>query len=204
MPPPRHYMSTFRQQIQLQPLSHEKTHPITTTARSISDFELAAILRTYNSPLIVSPIRIPHIYPPNQPQHPTVARATASVTVTAINNSHPTQSWTDLPTIPLLASVQPLLAAYGTNDVTNNTAELLARILACELIPADMSAIIIYDSAVVHSQHLALLTNKCTNIPRYQSDARPATCDNTTNQQTHKCAPCSGSQQLSHWTTDPP
>ena len=175
MPPPRQYISTFRQQIHLQPLSHEKTHPLTTTARSISDFELTTILRTYNSPLIVSidgsftPPRIPHIYPPNQPQHPTVAKATASVTVTAINNSHPTRPWTDLPTTPLLARVQPLPAAYGTNDVTNNTAELLARIMACELIPADMPAIIIFDSAVVHSQHLALLTTNYTNRHRTRS-----------------------------------
>ena len=38
--------------------------------------------------------------------------------------------------------------------------------MACELIPANIPAIIIYDSAVVHSQHLALLTNKCTNRQR--------------------------------------
>ena len=113
-----------------------------------------------------TPPRIPHIYPPNQPQHPTVAKATASVTVTAIDNLHPTRAWTDLPTIPLLARVQPLPAAYGTNDVTNNTAELLARIMACKLLPADMPAIIIYDSAVVHCQHLALLTTTCTNRQR--------------------------------------
>ena len=141
---------------------------------------------------------IPHIYPPNQPQHPTVAKATASVTVTAINNSHPSQSWTDFPTIPLLARVQPLPAAYGTNDVTNNTAELLARILACELIPANMPAIIIYDSEVVHSQHLALLTNKCTNRQRIRTVypaisrmlAQRLAATQPTNQQQPQCAPC--------------
>ena len=117
-----------------------KNHPLTTTSRFISNFELAALLRTYNSPLIVSidgsftPPTILHIYPPNQPQHPTVAKATASVTVTVINNSHPSQSWTELPILPILARVQSLPAAYGINDVTNNTAELLARMLSCKLI----------------------------------------------------------------------
>ena len=62
----------------------------------------------------------------------------------------------DLPTILLLSCVQPLPTTYGTNNVTNNTAELLARVLACELLPHDTPAIVIYDSIVVHSQHLAL------------------------------------------------
>ena len=69
----------------------------------------------------------------------------------------------DLPTIPLLSRVQPLPAAYGTNNVTNNTAELLARIMACDLLPADTPAIVIYDSTVVHSQHIALLRHSYTN-----------------------------------------
>ena len=149
-----------------------KIHPLIITVRYISDYELVALLRTYNSPLILSidgsftPSTLPHIYPPHQPQHPTVAIATASVMVTVNNNSHPFQSWTEIPTIPLLSRVQPLPAAYGTNNVTNNTVELLARILAYELIPANMPAVIIYDSAVVHSQYLALMTNTCTNRQR--------------------------------------
>jgi len=130
------------------------------------------ILDTYASPLILTideyskPPVTQHIHPPHQPQHPTIAYAAASVTITAINNSHPTKPWMDLPTIPLLSRVQPLPAAYGTNDVTNNTAELLARVLACELLPHDYPAIVIYDSTVVHSQHLALFGKSYTNRQR--------------------------------------
>ena len=68
-----------------------------------------------------------------------------------------------LPTIPILSRVQPLPAAYGTNNVTNNTAELLARILVCELIPPHTPVIIIYDSIVVHSQHMYLVGTTSTN-----------------------------------------
>ena len=68
-----------------------------------------------------------------------------------------------LPIIPILSRFQPLPAAYGTNNITNNTAELLARILACELIPPHTPAIIIYDSVVVHSQHISLVGNTSTN-----------------------------------------
>ena len=104
-----------------------------------------------------------HVYPPRQPHPPTLAHTAASVTIAVLNNSHPTQQWIDLPTVPLLSRVQPLPAAYGTNNVTNNTAELLARIMACDLLPADTPAIVIYDSTVVHSQHLALLGHSYTN-----------------------------------------
>ena len=72
----------------------------------------------------------------------------------------------DLLTIPLLSRVQPLLAAYVTNNITNNTAKLLARVMACELLPLNTPAITIYDSAVVHSQHIALLGHTCTNRQR--------------------------------------
>ena len=104
--------------------------------------------------------------PPHQSQHPTIAHAAVSVTITAINNSHPTTPWMDLPTISLLSRVQPLPTAYGTNNVTNNTAELLARVLACELLPRDFPAIVIYDSTVVHSQHLALFGKSYINRQR--------------------------------------
>lgn len=70
----------------------------------------------------------------------------------------------DLPTIPLLSRVQSLLAIYGTSTVTNNTAKLSARILVCELLPVHTPAIIIYDSVVAHSQHLALLSNTFMTI----------------------------------------
>ena len=72
----------------------------------------------------------------------------------------------DLPTIPLLSHVQPLPTTYGTNKVTNNTTELLVRVLAYELLPRDYSAIFIYDSIVVHSQYLALFGKSYTNRQR--------------------------------------
>ena len=71
-----------------------------------------------------------------------------------------------MPTIPLLARVQTLPTAYDTNNVTNNTAKLLARVMACELLPENTPAIFIYDSAIVHSQHLALLGHTYTNRQR--------------------------------------
>ena len=92
-----------------------------------------------------------------------MAYAAASVTITAINNSTSSSNWIHLPTIPIISREQPLPAAYDTNNVTNNTAELLARILACELIPPHIPAIIIYDSAVVHTQHLALVGTTSTH-----------------------------------------
>ena len=109
------------------------------------------------------PSPIPHIYPPHQPHHPTTTNTTASVTITAINNSTPSRNWMHLPIIPIISRVQPLPAAYGTNNVTNNTAELLARILACELIPPHTPAIIMYNSAVVYSQHMALVGTTSTH-----------------------------------------
>ena len=72
----------------------------------------------------------------------------------------------DLPKIPLLTLVQPLPTVYGTNNVTNNTAELLAWVLTYDLLPLDTPAIIIYDSAVVHNQHLVLLGNTYINHQR--------------------------------------
>ena len=111
-------------------------------------------------------IRHPACLPPNQPQHQTTAHAAASVTISAINNSHPTKQWMDLPTIPLLSRVQPFPTAYGTNNVTNNTVELLIRVLSCELLPHNTPAIVIYDSTVIHSQHLALFGTSYTNRQR--------------------------------------
>ena len=72
----------------------------------------------------------------------------------------------DLTKIPLLSRVQPLPTAYGTNNVTNNTAELLARVLTYEFLPHDTPTIIIYDSTVVHIQHLALFGTSYTNRQR--------------------------------------
>lgn len=69
----------------------------------------------------------------------------------------------DLPIISLLSRIQSLSTIYGTNNVTNNTAELLARILASELVLLGTPTFIIYDSAVVHVQYLALLSTMYTN-----------------------------------------
>ena len=58
--------------------------------------------------------------------------------------------------------VQPLPAIFGANASTNNSVKLLARILALEMIPPHTPAIIIYDSDVVYSHHLSLLSNNLT------------------------------------------
>ena len=133
------------------------------------------ILDEYHSPLVLTidesfkPSPSLHVYPPRQSHPFTLVHTATSVTITTLNNSHPTQQWMDLPTIPLLSRVQPLPPAYNTNNVTNNTAELLLRIMACELLPANTPAIIIYDSTVVNSQHIALLGQSYTNRQRTRS-----------------------------------
>ena len=48
-------------------------------------------------------------------------------------------------------------------------AELLARIMACELLPENTPVIIFYDSTVVHSQHVTLLGHSYTNRQRTRS-----------------------------------
>ena len=75
--------------------------------------------------------------PPIQDQSSTalVSRAAASAVVLAINNSVDSPFWTNLPTISILARVQPLLVSFGTNTPTNNSAELLARNLSLEMVP---------------------------------------------------------------------
>ena len=88
------------------------------------------------------------------------------MTIATINNSYPRLSRMNLPTISLLSRVYTMSATYVTNIVTNNTAELLARILACELLPVSTPAITVYNSTVAHNQHLALLGNTFTNIQR--------------------------------------
>ena len=164
-----HHITEFRNSIRLQPSSVSTSHPFITGSLNSTDNNIMAILDTYNSPFILTidesfkPHDTYHIYPPRQPQHPTLAHAAASVTITAINNSHPTKQWMVLPSIPLLSRVQPFTAAYGTNNVTNNTAELLARVMAYDLLPENTPEIVIYDSAIVHNQHLALLGHIYTN-----------------------------------------
>ena len=173
---PRHYITAFRDSIRLRPISHSTTHPLTPDSLALTESKIMGILVEYNSPLILTidgsfklSTRL-HVYPsPRQPHPPTLAHVAASVTITALNNSHPTQQWMKLPTIPSLSRVQSLLAAYGTNSVTNNTAELLARIMVCEILPENIPAIIIYDSMVVHNQHIALIEHSYTNRQRTRS-----------------------------------
>ena len=168
-------ITTFRESIRLQPTSHHTTHSLTPGSLALTDSEILDILDEYQSPLVLTidgsfkPSPTLHVYPPRQPHPPTLSHAAASVTITALNNYHPTQQWMDLPTIPLLSRVQPLPAAYDTTNFTNNTVELLARIMDCELLPADTPAIIIYDSTVVHSQHSALLGHSYINRQRTRS-----------------------------------
>ena len=148
------------------------SHPLTTGLLTIIDNDIMNTLDKYNSSLILiiegsfKPPYTQYIYPPRQPQHPNLAHAAASVTITAIDNSYSTTQWMDLPTIPLLSHVHPLPATYGTNNVTNNTPELLARIMTYKFLPVKTLAIIVYDSVVVHIQHLALLGHTYTNKQR--------------------------------------
>ena len=150
----RHHITEFRNSICLQPSSVSTSHPFVTGSLSSTDTRIMTILDTYKSPLILTidgpfkPLDTHHIYPPHQPQHPTFAHTAASITSTVINNSHLTTQWMDLPSIPLLLRVQPLPAAYDTNNVTNNTAELLVRVMACDFLPENTPAIVIYDSCL--------------------------------------------------------
>ena len=150
----RHHITEFRNSICLQPSSVSTSHPFVTGSLSSTDTRIMTILDTYKSPLILTidgpfkPLDTHHIYPPHQPQHPTFAHTAASITSTVINNSHLTTQWMDLPSIPLLSCVQPLPAAYDTNNVTNNTAELLVRVMACDFLPENTPAIVIYDSCL--------------------------------------------------------
>ena len=165
----QNYIDRFRQHACLHFMSHATRHLLAPNKLHIFDHDITLILTKYNQPLILTidgsfiPSPNPHIYPPYQHHHPTTAYAAASVTITAINNSNPSRNWMNLPTIPILSRVQPLPAAYDTSNVTNNTAEILARILACELVPPHTPTIIIYDSVVVHSQHMSLVGNTSTN-----------------------------------------
>ena len=120
-----HYITEFRNSIRLQPSSVSTSHPFITGSLNSTDNNIMAILDTYNSPFILTidesfkPHDTYHIYPPRQPQHPTLAHAAASVTITAINNSHPTKQWMVLPSIPLLAfNLSPLRMAPTMSRTT--------------------------------------------------------------------------------------
>ena len=115
------------------------------------------LLAHYRSPLIVfidgsyiDP-QVPSFPISVQPSMVLVPRYATSAIVVVVNNTAASPSWTTLSTIPLFVRVQLLPASFGITTPTNNSAELLARILVLESIPHHILAIIIYDSAVVHS-----------------------------------------------------
>ena len=66
-------------------------------------------------------------------------------------------------TVLILFQVQLLPTIYSTNTVTYSTAKLFAYIMAREIVLSRTPTIIIYESMVVHSQHLALIGQSCTN-----------------------------------------
>ena len=94
---PGRNINAFREAIRLNPTSHHTTHPLTTGSLTITDRDLMDILDEYQSPLVLTidgsfkPSPTLNVYPPRQPHPPTMAHAAASVTITALNNSHPTR-----------------------------------------------------------------------------------------------------------------
>ena len=152
------YTSAFITHNALLPSAHIINHRASHTL-PVSNNDLLQLLQYYQSPLIIAidgsyhPPNTNTIFPPPQPNTTNTGDAAASAVLLAINNTSRDGTWLHKPTIPLLARVQPLPAAYGTNPATNNSAELLARILALELLPPHIPAIIIYDSQVVHDLH---------------------------------------------------
>ena len=81
----------------------------------------------------------------------------------AISNSHPMKSSIDIATISTILCAYTLLAIYGTNNVTNNTADLLAPIAYSGFVLPSTPIIIVYNSMVVHTQHLSFIGKKYTN-----------------------------------------
>ena len=125
-PTPSQYISQFRDLVRLKPTSSDTTHVLIPRVRFVLDNDIMTILDIYTSALILTiegsfkPLVTHHVYLPHQPHHPTTAHAAVSVTITAINNSHLTKQWMDIPTIPLLSRVQPLPTAY-TRQITSPT-----------------------------------------------------------------------------------
>ena len=165
MPTYMEYTSTFTT---LNPL-HTSNHPLNPRVSHIlsaTNNDLLRLLRYYNSLIIIAidgsyhqPIE-PIVFPPPHPHTTTAGHATASAVFLAIYNTTQDNTRLNKVTIPLLARIQPLPAAYGTNPPSNNSAKLLARILALALLPPHILAIIIYDSQVVHDLH-----HNLTSIP---------------------------------------
>lgn len=92
---PRQYITAFRNSIRHQSSSVTTSYPLITSSLTITDNPIIKLLDTYNSPLILTidesfkPPATHHVYTPRHPQHLTFAHVTASVTIAALNNSHP-------------------------------------------------------------------------------------------------------------------
>lgn len=92
----RQHINELRNAIRLRPSSMSTSYPLTTGSLNISDIEIIDILVTYNFPPILTidgsfkPSHALHVYQSHQLQTPTLVHAVASITITAINNSHPT------------------------------------------------------------------------------------------------------------------
>ena len=150
---------------------HHSDHIINSRAchnLTSSNNELLYLLRYCHSPLINTidgsyhQSNDPIVFPSPQPHTTTAGYAAASTVFLAIDNTTQDNAWINKPTIPLLARVQPLPAAYGTNPTFNNSTELLARILALEILPPRIPAVVIYDSQVVYELHHNLTSTPYT------------------------------------------
>ena len=161
------YTSEFITPNTMLPSDHIINHRASHTLPASNNY-LLHLLHYYQSPLIIAidgsyhPPTATADFPPPQPNTTNTGDAAASAVLLAINNVSRDGTWLHKPTIPLLARVQPLPAAYITNPATNNSAELLARILALKLLPPHIHAIIIYNSQVVHDLHHNLTSTPYT------------------------------------------
>lgn len=161
------YTSNFTTLNTLHPSDHiikpRACHTLTT-----SNNDLFTLLRYYKSPLIIAIDGCYHppietiVFPPPQPYTDTAGYVASSVVFIAIDNTTQDNTWINKPTILLLVRIQPLRAAYDTNPTSNNSAELLARIMALKLLLLHIPAIIIYDSQVVHNLHHNLTSKPYT------------------------------------------
>ena len=115
----------------------------------------------YRSPLIVA-IDRPFIDAPTQTNFDSISQelVTPKVVTSAVVVAVKKQRYLDLmdghPQNTLLARIQSFPVAYMNNTATNNSTDIISRILTLEMIPPRTLIIIIYDSTVVHKHHMSL------------------------------------------------
>ena len=133
------YTTAFTIHNTLHP-SHKVIHSRVSLTLIASNNTILIHLKYYKSPIILAtdgsyhaPTATDTFLSP-QPHTAITGRPATSVVVVAINNTTQDDTWFYKPIIPLLARVQPLPTANGTNPSSNNSAELLARILVLELL----------------------------------------------------------------------